>query len=75
MAASLEQARAAKAALAELLRDHPAVNGIGVAREEEDAHVVVVNLAEAAEGIPEEIDGVPVRTRVVGPIEARRPPE
>lgn len=71
MGATLEQARAAKDVLAEQLREHPAVNGIGVAREGADAHVVRVNLSEPADGVPEEVEGVPVRVRVVGRIVAR----
>lgn len=70
MSASLEQARAAKAALVPRLRDVGAVNGIGVAREG-DGHVVRVNLSEPVEGVPEEVNGVPVRVRVVGRIVAR----
>lgn len=71
MAATLEQARAAKPALVARLAEHPAVNGVGIAREG-DGHVLRVNLREAATaGIPAEQDGVPVRTRVVGPLRAR----
>jgi hypothetical protein len=70
MNASLDQARAAKAVLAEQLSALTAVNGIGVGREAE-GHVVRVNLSEPADGVPDEVDGVPVRTRVVGPIVAR----
>lgn len=70
MSASLERARAAKAALAERLRGHPGVNGVGIAPDG-DGHVVRVNLVEPIEGLPVEQDGVPVRTRVVGRIVKR----
>lgn len=70
-AATLEAARAAKPALVARLAGHPAVNGVGIAREGE-GHVLRVNLREeATAGIPDDIDGVPVRTRVVGPLRAR----
>jgi hypothetical protein len=70
VSAPLERARAAKSALAERLRGHPAVNGVGIAREG-DGHVVRVNLSEPAEDLPSEQDGVPVHTRVVGPVVKR----
>ena len=37
----------------------------------QEGHVVRVNLSEPADGVPDEVDGVPVRTSVVGPIVAR----
>jgi len=64
--AGLEQARAAKAALAEALEGHPAVNGIGIARAG-DGYELKVNLRRPAE-VPGEIEGVPVRSAVVGEI-------
>lgn len=70
MSASLEEARAAKAALAERLLGHPAVNGFGIASEG-GGHAVRVNLSEPADDLPAEQDGVPVRTRVVGRIVKR----
>jgi hypothetical protein len=70
VSATLGQARAAKAALAERLAGHPAVNGVGVAREG-DAHVVRVNLREPADDLPSEVDGVAVQVRVVGRIVKR----
>jgi hypothetical protein len=66
----LADARAAKAALAERLSQHPAVVGVGIAREGED-HVVRVNLCEPADDLPDEVEGVPVRMRVVGRIVPR----
>jgi hypothetical protein len=72
VSASLERARAAKTALAERLLGHPAVNGIGIAPDDEGTgHVVRVNLSEPVGNLPEEQDGVPVRFRVVGPIVKR----
>lgn len=69
MAASLEQARAAKEKVIRLLWDHPDVRGVGVARVA-DGFGVKVNLArEPAETlVPAEVDGVPVRIEVVGEI-------
>ncbi len=70
MSADLERARAAKARLAELLRDEPAVVGIGVQRRE-DGFGVKVDLREAGPELPEEVDGVPVAVDVVGRITPR----
>ena len=70
MSASLEEARAARAAVTQRLASHPAVNGIGIAAEG-DGHVVRVNLSEPADDLPAEQDGVPIRIRVVGPIVKR----
>ncbi len=67
--AGLEEARAAKEALAAALKDHPAVNGIGIAPAG-DGYEVKVNLSAPAP-VPEEVDGVPVRTAVVGDITTR----
>jgi hypothetical protein len=67
---TIEQARAAKAKLRDMLSGHDAVNGIGIGAAEE-GYAVAVNLLRpltADERIPEEIDGVPVRTRIVGSI-------
>lgn len=70
MSASLEQARAAKTALAARLLGHPAVNGIGITPDG-DGHAVRVNLNMPADDLPDEQDGVPVRARMVGPIVKR----
>ena len=66
MTATLEQARAAKEALAAALQGHPAVSGVGIARAGE-GYEIKVNLRAPAP-VPEEVDGVPVRTAVVGEI-------
>lgn len=72
MSASLERARAAKAILVERLREHPAVNGIGIGvAPDGDGHTVRVNLSEPVDDLPVEQDGVPVHTRVVGRIVKR----
>lgn len=70
--AELERARAAKARLATLLADHPAVNGIGLAMREQ-GYELRVNLADAAgeADVPPEVDGVPVRVVTVGPVHRR----
>jgi hypothetical protein len=62
-------ARAAKSALVESLGTDPGVVGIGLARRHSD-YVVKVNLldAEAAERVPDDVDGVSVVTEVVGVI-------
>lgn len=72
VAAALQQARAVKDRLAVSLRDHPAVNGVGVARTQA-GWKVKVNLVRAAPelDLPADIDGVPICVEVVGPIVAR----
>jgi hypothetical protein len=64
--AALEDARAAKAKLAEALAGNPAVNGIGIAPAGA-GYELKVNLSQPAE-VPAEVDGVAVRTAVVGRI-------
>jgi hypothetical protein len=71
MAASLDEARAAKQKVARLLKRHPSVNGVGIARVGK-GYGVKVNLTEnSGPAIPKEIDGVPVRREVVGRITKR----
>jgi hypothetical protein len=67
--ASLEQARAAREGLAELLVSLPQLNGIGVARSGR-GWAVKVNLSEPVPRgrVPLEFEGVPVRVEVIGPI-------
>jgi hypothetical protein len=65
----LEAARAAKLALTAMLDDDDRVSGIGIGGT--DGHYVVkVNLVSGEDqpDLPEEIDGVPVKTAVVGRI-------
>ncbi|WP_265520142.1 hypothetical protein [Oerskovia flava] len=75
--ASLEQARAAKRELVDMLGGRDGVSGVGVARvphepDPVDDWVVQVNVASSAacDDLPDEIDGVGVRIRVVGVIRA-----
>ena len=72
MAADLEHARAVKAALAARLAGHAAVTGIGLARAGTGWAVKVDLVRPAPElALPAEVDGVAVRSEVVGPIRAR----
>jgi hypothetical protein len=68
---TVDQARAAKAKAAELLADLPVV-GIGITRIG-DGYALKVNLRESvAENLlPTEVDGVPIKTEVVGEISKR----
>jgi len=70
---TIEQARAAKAAAQRYFEERGSVVGVGVTRVDGD-YAVKINLREPlADGIeiPAEIDGVPVRVEVVGPIRKR----
>jgi hypothetical protein len=60
-------ARAAKSALAARLSADPGVVGVGLARRT-SGYVVKVDLADAgaAGRVPENVDGVPVVTHVIG---------
>lgn len=71
-------AQAAKDVLAEQLREDVRVVGIGLSRAAGDdsnvaGYVIEVRLsdAEGAAAVPQSVYDVPVRTRVVGPIEPR----
>lgn len=52
----------------ELLRI-PGVVGVGIGKNGEE--VIELLLERPVEGVPRSLDGVPVRTRIVGRIEAR----
>jgi hypothetical protein len=68
---SLDEVRAAKKTLEARLRRVPQVNGVGISRIE-GYYCLKVNLIEATRAvIPREVNGVPVRTEVVGKIRAR----
>ena len=70
MSASLERARAAKAALAEHLADREEVNGVGIARLP-DGFGVQVNLARPLPDdveVPAAVDGVRVIVQQIGEI-------
>jgi hypothetical protein len=68
---SLEQARAAKAEAVRRCAAIGAVTGVGLTRVG-GSYAVKVNLSRSAEGVPTEIDGVPVTVEVAGPVRARR---
>ncbi len=73
-AATLDEARAAKAKAAKLLAKHPLVNGIGITRID-GKYGIKVNLVREAPDVESLLEGVrpvPVRLEVVGPIRARR---
>lgn len=73
MQPDLERARAAKDRLASLIDDPPALNGIGIAPFE-DGYCIKINLDRPSDDdFPQEVDGVPVRVEVVGPIRKRHP--
>ena len=65
--ASLEQARAAKRKLDDLLRDCEDVRGIGIAVVKGGYGVKVNFAGTRPAGIPDDVDGVPVIVDVVGP--------
>jgi hypothetical protein len=68
--ATLDQARAAKTkALAALAHDRSVV-GVGITRIGE-GYGVKVNLDAPGADLPEDVDGVPIRVEVVGPIQKR----
>ncbi|MEW1914190.1 hypothetical protein AB0442_38215 [Kitasatospora sp. NPDC085895] len=66
---TIEAARAAKRALAQMLADDPRVNGVGIGGTK-SAYVVKVQLVSDDDrpDLPQEIDGVPVQTVAVGRI-------
>ena len=68
---TLDEARAAKAKVAAWLAD-PSVVGVGITRIG-DGYGIKVNLSHIVSDdlIPEDIDGVPVRSEVVGKIKKR----
>ena len=70
---SLERVRAAKKAAEVRLRKVPEVNGIGITRVGTN-YGLKVNLSgppRRASDLPAQINGVPIRIEVVGPIRAR----
>lgn len=72
-APTINEARAAKAKAVELLKDLPAVVGVGIAKLAH-GYGLKVNVSQAAgeaQSLPEFIDGVPVRVEVVGTIRKR----
>lgn len=70
---TLDQARAAKPRVHELLRDVPQLAGVGITRVGE-GYAVKVNLSAASEDgidLPTEVDGVPIRIEIVGQVRKR----
>jgi len=69
--ATLAQARKAKPKLLAMLDSMPEVRGVGIAALD-GGFVLKVNLASDRSrcAIPGEIDGVPVITQIVGPIQS-----
>lgn len=70
---TLERARAAKAHIARQLANLPTLTGIGLSRVKGE-YAVKVNLSEplASEAtLPDEVDGVPLRIEITGPIRPR----
>ena len=70
-ACTLDEARAAKAKASTLLADLPVV-GVGITRIG-DGYGLKINLSEkvATDALPEHVDGVPVKSEVVGTITKR----
>jgi hypothetical protein len=68
---TLEQARSAKAKATEMLSALP-LTGVGITRIGE-GYGLKVNLSESvcAGTVPDQVDGVPIRTEVVGEIRKR----
>jgi hypothetical protein len=72
-APTIDEARAAKAKAVELLKDLPAVVGVGIAKLGQ-GYGVKINVSQEtgeAHSLPKSIDGVPVRVEVVGVIRKR----
>lgn len=67
---TLDDARNAKPALAAALAGDDRVNGIGLGYDPAMGYVLKVNLTvpEASAAVPPAVNGVPVRTEVVGPV-------
>ena len=70
--ATLKEARAAKAKVAQLLSGRPEVNGVGITRDG-DGYAVKLNLVSrnGSPKVPKTVDGVPVRVERVGRIAKR----
>ena len=70
--ATIDRARAAKPALREALSDVDGIRGVGLAQRGDDSDwVLQVNVASerARKNVPPDVDGVPVRVRIVGQVE------
>jgi len=68
---TLEQARAAKGRVREVIGGKAELSGVGITRID-GGYGVKVNLACPPRGpLPSEVDGVPLQVEVVGPIRKR----
>lgn len=70
---TMNEARSAKAALRDTLRDVDGVQGVGLAQRGDDHDwVLQVNVLSlrARKDVPPDVDGVPVRVNVVGAVTA-----
>jgi hypothetical protein len=70
---TIDEARAAKVKAVEMLKDAPAVVGVGIAKLDR-GYCLKINLSQEtgeAQSLPTSIDGVPVRVEVVGAIRKR----
>ncbi len=67
---TLDEARNAKPALLAALAGDERVNGVGLGYDPADGYVLKVNLTvpEASAVVPPAVNGVPVRTEVVGTV-------
>ena len=70
-AATLEKATTAQRKLVRRLSKVREVNGIGITRVDEGFCLKVNLSSRTTVELPDEIDGIPVRVEVVGPIRAR----
>lgn len=74
--ADLSHARAAKSRLRTALAAHEGIRGIGLAVAD-DGYLLQVNVVsgrpEDVADVPAAVDGVPVRVRVVGPVQPLSP--
>ncbi|SOC53632.1 hypothetical protein SAMN05660748_0003 [Blastococcus aggregatus] len=68
---SLEGAKRVRDKLVARLQGRQDVIGVGIVRHG-DGYGVQVNLSAEGISLPPEIDGVPIRTRVIGPVVAQR---
>ncbi|HPO12560.1 MAG TPA: hypothetical protein PLI09_03875 [Candidatus Hydrogenedentes bacterium] len=70
---SIDDARAAKAHVVDLLRTTPGLTGVGITRIDK-GYGVKVNLTAAPTKrlkLPDQINGVPIRFEVTGPLRKR----
>ena len=68
---SLEAAKRVRDKLVARLQGREDVTGVGIVRHG-DGYGVQVNLSAEGMRLPPQIDGVPIRTRIIGPVVAHR---